>query len=717
MHFKNLSLRNKIVLPAFFMVITILASSIWLMTDRAQNLAIDQAIDLANSEATSYSQDIMDDLTSAMSISRTLQAVFEEAVKANPIPTREYFAALLKQVLADNPEISGTWIVCRPGQFDDREEESKAVWNGAMRVYHYREKQGIVTSYEGTEKMEGDWFDIPMGGRDETITKPYPWEINGVTNWLTSTGLPVQKNNKNIGVVGVDFYITDLQAMVKKIRPFETGYAILTGNDGTIIAHPDDKMLGKNLGDIVAPEHKQKHLRAITAGHPYSYIAPSPATGEMEYVTAKPISIGKAHTPWSLSVAIPLDAVKRQAHSVAKTGVMIGVIAMVVLLALLFLLSRVITRPVLQTSRYTQKVAEGDLNAVLDIDQKDEIGVMAVSLQIMVSKLKETISEAKSKTHEAEKESAKATRAMAEAEKARQEAITARSEGLLLAANRVAKVLERVVSASMQMSQQSEGLLHGAQEQSDRITSTATAMEEMNATVLEIARNASEASAMGVEAQNTAQTGASVVDQSKQAMKSTMAEVTRLNENMRKLDEQAQGIGAIIGVINDIADQTNLLALNAAIEAARAGEAGRGFAVVADEVRKLAEKTMQATKEVSSSIQAIQHVADTNIHAMESVVSHVGTATKLSNNSGEMLRDIVRNADASATQISGIATAADEQSATSEEISRAIEQVRVITNQTADSAREFSRAIGSLEEQIQELNGIVGDLKKEGSVD
>jgi methyl-accepting chemotaxis protein len=264
------------------------------------------------------------------------------------------------------------------------------------------------------------------------------------------------------------------------------------------------------------------------------------------------------------------------------------------------------------------------------------------------------------------------------------------------------------------MLRQSEGLLRNTEEQNDRINSTATAMEEMNATVLEIARNAGDASASGVEAQKTAEAGAQVVDQSKDAMNSTMAEVDDLNANMHMLDEQAKGIGSIINVINDIADQTNLLALNAAIEAARAGEAGRGFAVVADEVRKLAEKTMQATKEVSASISSIQQVADANIAAMKTVVKHIKNATELSNRSGEMLRDIVQGAEQSAEQIAGIATAAEEQSATSDEINNAVERISAITNQTADSARELSQALRSLEGQVAELNGIVEELKREG---
>ncbi|HAS88807.1 MAG TPA: methyl-accepting chemotaxis protein, partial [Desulfovibrio sp.] len=239
------------------------------------------------------------------------------------------------------------------------------------------------------------------------------------------------------------------------------------------------------------------------------------------------------------------------------------------------------------------------------------------------------------------------------------------------------------------------------------------AMEEMNATVLEIARNAADAAEASNGAQDKAKDGASVVDQSQKSLSQTVSQVNNLKDNMQELDKQAKGTEAIIGVITDIADQTNLLALNAAIEAARAGEAGRGFAVVADEVRKLAEKTMTATGEVSESIGAIQRVAGENIRSMETVYQHIEEANDFSESSGVVLQEIVTGAAESAVQIQSIATAAEEQSATSEEINGSVEEISRITTETTDSAREFSVALESLAVQVSEMQNIVEDLKAE----
>ena len=180
---------------------------------------------------------------------------------------------------------------------------------------------------------------------------------------------------------------------------------------------------------------------------------------------------------------------------------------------------------------------------------------------------------------------------------------------------------------------------------------------------------------------------------------------------MQELGKQAESIGGVMNVISDIADQTNLLALNAAIEAARAGEAGRGFAVVADEVRKLAEKTMTATQEVGASITAIQHSARANINEVSTAVENITDATSLANSSGEALTEIVNLAAANSAVVASIATAAEEQSATSEEINRAIDEINRIVAETTDGMVQSSSAVQDLSRMAQELRRVMDGLK------
>ena len=360
----------------------------------------------------------------------------------------------------------------------------------------------------------------------------------------------------------------------------------------------------------------------------------------------------------------------------------------------------------------TSQIAGGDLNVTFR-PQKKEGGVYAV-LQGMVKTMKGKIAEADAKSAEAAEEARHARIATDEATEARARAERAKAEGMIAAATQLEKVVEVISSASEELSAQVEQSSRGTEVESQRIAETATAMEEMNATVLEVAKNASQAADSSGEARSKALEGSKVVGQVVAGINSVQAVSITMKEDMGELGKQAEGIGQIMNVISDIADQTNLLALNAAIEAARAGDAGRGFAVVADEVRKLAEKTMTATKEVGDAIRGIQHGTKKNLENVEHAVVSIEQATGLASKSGEALQEIVRLVEVSTDQVRSIATASEEQSAASEEISRSIEDVSRIASETASSMNQSAQAIGELAHQTQSLRALIERMKSGG---
>ncbi|MDL2291032.1 methyl-accepting chemotaxis protein [Desulfovibrio sp. OttesenSCG-928-F20] len=289
--------------------------------------------------------------------------------------------------------------------------------------------------------------------------------------------------------------------------------------------------------------------------------------------------------------------------------------------------------------------------------------------------------------------------------------IKQKQEVMLQVASQASEISNRVAAASEQLSAQVEQVSRGAEMQRQRVESTASAMTEMNSTVLEVARSAGEASEQSENTRAKANDGASLVNRVVQAINQVNTVSMTLQSNMQELGDQAESVGGVINVISDIADQTNLLALNAAIEAARAGEAGRGFAVVADEVRKLAEKTMAATHEVDSSITAIQHSARSNIDEVGHAVTNITDATNLANSSGEALKEIVDLASANSAVVASIATAAEEQSATSEEINRAIEEINHVVGETTEGMIQSSAAVQELSQMAQELRRVMDGLQ------
>ncbi|GAB7079369.1 methyl-accepting chemotaxis protein [Megalodesulfovibrio paquesii] len=284
--------------------------------------------------------------------------------------------------------------------------------------------------------------------------------------------------------------------------------------------------------------------------------------------------------------------------------------------------------------------------------------------------------------------------------------------------NEVQQQMQHLAQVNMELQRASEQIVEATDDmltrfgqmnansgrQSHRVQETATAMEEMNATVLEVAQNASHAAEQAGGAKAKAEEGEEVVEQSVQAIAAVRNQAVALKENMGELAKRAENIGQIMNVISDIADQTNLLALNAAIEAARAGDAGRGFAVVADEVRKLAEKTMTATKEVGNAIRAIQEGARTNAAVVDTASDAVEAATTLANKSGEALKVIVQRVVETTDQVQAIAAAAEQQSAASEQITRAIADVHAIN--TANVAD-----LQASDDMLQRLSSLAGRLR------
>ena len=493
------------------------------------------------------------------------------------------------------------------------------------------------------------------------------------------------------------------------IKPGSKGSAYVYCSTGQVILHNDPAQLGRND----AATEQFKAMQGKDAGR----IEFSTPDGDRKILYFRLMPSEN----WYCCIELDEAETLARIHTLLTLVIVLAVGLALLVSAIIFVMARGITRPLGVCSRVVEQAAGGDLELTTEtheaLDQAerrgDEISVVARGVRHMMDGIRRLLGESEAKTREALKATEEARAATERAEEAARHAELARRDGMQSAANQLTEMVDVISAAATQLSAHISRSDVTASESAQRLSEAATAMNEMNSTVQEVARNASAASEMSAETRHKAEDGAAVVQQALVSIQETQQQTLRLKDDMHQLNEHARSISAIMGVISDIADQTNLLALNAAIEAARAGEAGRGFAVVADEVRKLAEKTMASTSEVGSVISAIQHSTTKSMEGVDKAVAQIGQATELSSQSGVALHEIVTDAETTADAVRAIAAASEQQSAASEEINQSIVQVNDLSDKTAQAMREAAQAVSSLAAQAQHLETLIDDMKRQ----
>ncbi len=438
----------------------------------------------------------------------------------------------------------------------------------------------------------------------------------------------------------------------------------------------------------------------------------------------------------------------------SSKNLLLGIIIGALVIGVLFgtYVSRLLSKPIAELERAAGKVAGGDTNVSVDIASKDEIGKLGKSFNVMVSNIKKAMEEVRKKGEAAEEAAREADAAKAHAEQ-QSEYLSRSVESILDEMNKFSEgdltvslavtndddigklfggfnksvgnihgmiqqlqeSIETTASAATQISSSTEELAAGVQEQSAQSSEVAAAVEEMTRTIIDNSNNASKTAEVATENGKLAQSGGEVVQETTRKMREISGVVSSSAATVEKLGASSQQISEIISVIDDIADQTNLLALNAAIEAARAGEQGKGFAVVADEVRKLAERTTQATKEIEGMIKAIQQETREAVESMKRGTKEVEEGMRLADEAGRSLDRIVSETQKSVDMINQIAAASEEQSATSEQISKNVEAISSVSNESAAGVSQIARSADDLNRQTETLRNLISTFKIDSS--
>ncbi len=720
-HFKNLSISRKIIAASLVIIVSGIVSMGAIIYERSKSLQEKSATELLNAISGEYAGIIHATLAESLDIMKTLALVMQQYKQLPAESRRVFYDNLLQNTLKSNTTFLSVWTCWLPNALDGADENfvhTSASDATGRYIPYFSRKNGEIhpIPLEGyAQPGTGDYFLIPYHSEREAIIDPYMYSMEGRQVAVTSIAVPIFSEGKIVGVVGCDIELATLQAIINTLKPYGNGIAALFSNGGFIAAHFDPSRQGMQMResemDILGSATLVNQVAdSIKRGENMAFTLPA-TSGPSMMLSFFSFPIGNTQTPWSLAVAAPLDTIMEPVNLMLRYTVIIGFSVLVLALIAMVVVGTNIAKPIKSLTVAASRVAGGELDTPLHVDQKDETGYLSQALITMVQTLKTKIAEADAKSAEAGEKAKQAQRAVEEATAAKAAAERARHDGMLAAANQLEQVVDIVSQASDNLARQIMKSEEGANQQATQIQETASSMDQMNATVLEVAQNAGQASELSAVTRQEAENGARVVQNSLQSIQSVQAQSVKLQEDMRALNDRAQDISQIMSVISDIADQTNLLALNAAIEAARAGEAGRGFAVVADEVRKLAEKTMESTAVVHNAITAIQGSAAQSMAQIEESAKTINEATRFAQQSGDSLTRIVSMTDSTADQVRVIATAAEEQSATSEEINRSINDINTISITTADSMHAAAQVVRSLAEQAKVLSTLLEEMK------
>jgi methyl-accepting chemotaxis protein len=441
--------------------------------------------------------------------------------------------------------------------------------------------------------------------------EPYFYNVDGTTTLITSLAVPIKENGRVIGVAGVDIALSRIQENVAAVRPYEGSFAAVFSNGGIVAGHFDPSRLGKSMSDTetdLAGDKLPDLVRAVQSGSPMTLSTVASVDGEANRydIFTTPLPAGKTATPWALAIAIPHDVVNAPVLRMLRLSIIISVIMLLVIGAAAFIIARSISNPLKQVMTIFTAVGEGDLTRRLDIHRKDEIGDMAVAFNGTLDKIKDLVMTIKN------------------------QAVTLFDIGNELASN-----MTETAAAINEITANIQSIKGRVINQSASVTETNATMEQITVTIdklkghvdnqsASVSQSSSAIEEMLANIQSVTQTLVKNAGNVKELIESSEVGRSGLQgvaADIQEIARESEGLLEINAVMENIASQTNLLSMNAAIEAAHAGEAGKGFAVVADEIRKLAENSGEQSKTISSVLKKIKDAIDKITKSTESVLS------------------------------------------------------------------------------------------------
>ena len=603
---------------------------------------------------------------------------------------RQELTTQLHQALIDKPDLLGLYVVFEPDALDGADSgfvdkaDLGSNEKGRFSLYWVQSKPGELQAVIGDEGLLANTEPGPSGApynafytcardtRQACVLEPYFDEASGSRKLVTSVAFPLLDNGRVIAVVGLDINLAALQnnseASARQLFDGHGQISIVSPR-GVISANSQD------VSRLGQPMDSAEVMGALSQGQPTVFVDPQ------QIKVLEPLAPIAGASPWGVLVGVPQEVLlapvttrqkELDAQGVQSTGLelLLGGGSALLGLLLIWYTAQRITRPLQALTRVMEDISlgEGDLTRRLQVQSRDEIGQLAMAFNRFVERIHQSMREVSS------------------------------------AALGVNQGARRVLEAS-------NSSLSNFDDQSNRTHSVAAAINQLGAAAQEIAHNASDASHQASAARQQAEDGRQVVQRTIEVMNELSGKISASCVNIEVLNDKTVNIGQILEVIKGISQQTNLLALNAAIEAARAGEAGRGFAVVADEVRSLAGRTQTSALEIQQMIEELQIGARDSVTTMTESQQHSEESVTIANLAGTRLGSVTQRIGEIDNVNQSVAAATEEQTAVVEALNVDITRINTLNQQGVENLQSTLRACTELEQQAARLNQLVGSFR------
>ena len=609
--------------------------------------------------------------------------------------SREEMNRVIRKTLVENEELLGVYVGWEPEAFDDLDQYFEGVetdgydGTGRFMPWWFRNADGSLeldslSDLESEDLSDtgvrlGEYYLCPRETLAPCVSDPAPYELGSAQVMLSSFTVPILSEGEFKGVVGADLSLDFIQEMLLQSNASLFGgagtQALISGNN-RIVAYTGDDAVAGDPADRILDANEMANIARLGDDVLYDL---DEAGGHIELIM--PIPVGETGSRWVLMISLPTDVVmqelstlgaemdQRQATDALTMGI-IGLVVALIGLLVMVLVGLGLARPARRLVAMLDDIArgDGDLTKRLAVDRKDELGDIARGFNAFLDKLQAMIRE-------------------------------------------VVSSVQQVTDASENTADIAMRTNDGIQRQLSEIDLVATAVTEMTATAQDVARNAAQAAEAANNADGSAHHGREVVKCTATAIQALSTDIQQAVASVQSLARDSDNITGILETIRGIAEQTNLLALNAAIEAARAGEQGRGFAVVADEVRNLAQKTQRSTEEIQSMIEQLQKGTRDTVKVMEQSRARTEQSVLQAEEADAALTSITQAVSIITEMNTQIASAAEQQSAVAEDVNRNVSTIDQVAKSVASGAQEASEASAGLTKLAEHQRRLINQFK------